>query len=117
MDFGRTDPVSGGKNGPLAAGVRRRRANEKEGKHEGEEVKEHTPLTRTDGRRESEYQSVGGFSVGAAARFVGDLCVRTVGRLFGNRCSRTDPSRNEKVEFKGRKQCVCVREGLLLERK
>lgn len=40
--------------------MRRRRANEKEGKHEGEEEKEHTPLTdeRTERERESEYIGV-----------------------------------------------------------
>lgn len=62
VDSGPTDLVSGGKNVPLAVAgaVRRRRANEKEGKHEGEEEKEHTPLTdeRTERERESEYIGV-----------------------------------------------------------
>lgn len=38
--------------------MRRRRANEKEGKHEGEEEKEHTPLTDERTERESEYIGV-----------------------------------------------------------
>lgn len=38
--------------------MRRRRANEKEGKHEGEEEKEHTTDGRADGERESEYIGV-----------------------------------------------------------